>query len=123
MNEMYEDFTNTITSVTNKFAPQKVKKCIPKPVPYMNKSLKQDVYRKQMLFNKFQKHKTSKNWENFRRQRNLVTKLKQKSANQYFLERCLQAVKYGILVYSQTILSNKGTHFQNDTILLKKVNL
>ena len=44
MNEMYEDFTNTITSVTDKFAPQKVKKCIPKPVPYMNKSLKQAVY-------------------------------------------------------------------------------
>ena len=26
VNEMYEDFTNTITSVTDKFAPQKVKK-------------------------------------------------------------------------------------------------
>ena len=51
MNEMYEDFTNTIISVTDKFAPQKVKKCIPKPVPYMNKSLKQAVYKKQMLFN------------------------------------------------------------------------
>ena len=56
VNEMYEDFTNTITSVTDKFAPQKVKKCIPKPVPYMNKSLKQAVYKKQMLFNKFQKY-------------------------------------------------------------------
>ena len=51
VNEMYEDFTNTITSVTDKFAPQKVKKSIPKPVPYMNKSLKQAVYKKQMLFN------------------------------------------------------------------------
>ena len=30
----------------------------------MNKSLKQAVYKKKMLFNKFQKHKTSKNWEN-----------------------------------------------------------
>ena len=44
VNEMYEDFTNSITSV--KFAPQKVKKCIPKPVPYMNKSLKKGVYKK-----------------------------------------------------------------------------
>ena len=60
VNEMYEDFTNTITSVTDKFAPKKVKKCMPKPVPYMNKSLKQAVYKKQMLFNKFQKYKTSK---------------------------------------------------------------
>ena len=67
VNEMYEDFTNTITSVTDKFAPQKVKKCIPKPVPYMNKSLKQAVYKKQMLFNKFQKYKTSKNWEKFQK--------------------------------------------------------
>ena len=31
VNEMYEDFTNTITSVTDNFAPQKVKQCIPKP--------------------------------------------------------------------------------------------
>ena len=56
--ERYEDFTNTVTSVTDKYAPQKVKKCIPKPVPYMNKTLKQAVYKKKMLFNKFQKHRT-----------------------------------------------------------------
>ena len=64
VNEMYEDFANTITSVTDKFAPQKVKTCIPRPVPYTNKSLKQAVYKKQMLFNKFQKHKTYKKGKN-----------------------------------------------------------
>ena len=69
--------------------PQNCIKCMPKPVPYMNKSLKQDVYKKKMLFNKFHKHKTPKNWDNFRRQRNLVTKLKRKSTNQYFIEICL----------------------------------
>ena len=52
----------------------------------MNKSLKQAVYKKQMLFNKFQLHKTSKNCENFRRQRNLLTKLKQKQPASIFLK-------------------------------------
>ena len=113
VNEMYEYFTNTITSVTDKFAPQKVKNCIPKPVPYMNKSLKQAVYKKQMLFNKFKKHKTSKNCENFRRQRNLFTKLKRKSANHYFLERCLGGSKTkDFWTTVKPFLTNEGTHFQ-----------
>ena len=71
-----------------------------------------------MLFNKFQKHKTSKYWENFRLQRNLVTKLKRKSANQYFIERYVGGSKSKVfLVNSKTFLTNKGTHFQKDTIL------
>ena len=90
----------------------------------MNKSLKQAVYKKQMLFNKFQKYKTSKNWEKFRRQRNLVTKLKRKSANQYFLERCLGGSKTKDFWSTvKPFLTNKGTHFQKDTILFEEGKL
>ena len=62
VNEIYEGSTSTVLTVTDKYVPLK-KKCNPKLVPYMNKSLKQAVYKKKMLFNKFQKHKTSKHWE------------------------------------------------------------
>jgi len=41
-----------------------------------------------MLRNKFEKSKSDYNWEMFRKQRNLVTKLKRKSIQMYFLERC-----------------------------------
>ena len=79
--------------------------------------MKQAVYKKQMLFNKFQKHETSKNCENFRRQRNLFIKLKRKSANQYFLERCLGGSK------TKDFFNHKGTHFQKDTILFEEGKL
>ena len=124
ISERYEDFTNTVTSVTDKYAPQKVKKCLPKPVPYMNKTLKQAIYKKNLLFNKFQKHRTSKNWENFRKQRNLVTKLKRKSANQYFIERCVGGSKTKDFWSTvKPFLTNKGTHFQKDTILFEEGKL
>ena len=53
VNEMCETFTNTLSQVTDKYAPLKKKKCLSKPVPYMNKTLKQAVYKERMLFNKF----------------------------------------------------------------------
>ena len=101
---MYEDFTNTITPVTDKFAPKKFKKCIPKPVPYMNKSLKQAVIKHKCYSINFRDIKLQKIGENFRRQRNFVTKLKRKYANEYFLGRCVGCSKTkDFLAYSQTI--------------------
>jgi hypothetical protein len=50
----------------------------------MNSELKRAIYRKKMLYNKFQKYNNSKNWEAYRRQRNYVTKFKSKSINTYF---------------------------------------
>jgi hypothetical protein len=40
-----------------------------------------------MYHNKFLKQKTDKNWETYRKQRNLVTKLKKTSIKSYFFER------------------------------------
>ena len=54
----------------------------------MNGELKSAIYRKKMSYNKFQKINSCKNWEKYMRQRNYVTKLKSKSINQYFMERC-----------------------------------
>ena len=90
---MYETFTNTLSQVTDKYAPLKKKKCLSKPVPYINKTLQQAVYKKRMLFNKFPNYRSASNWEKFRQQRNLVTKLKRRSVNQYFIERCVGGCK------------------------------
>ena len=59
--DTYEAFTNAILSVTNEHAPLKKNKILPKHVPYMNKTLKQAIYKTNMLFNKFQKCRNSKN--------------------------------------------------------------
>ena len=54
----------------------------------MNKRLRQEIYKKRTLHNKFLKQKTNKNWEAYRKQRIFVNKLKKKSVHKYFYERC-----------------------------------
>ena len=54
----------------------------------MNGDLRRAVYKKHMLFNKYKKYKTPLNWDNYRKQHNLVTKIKKKSMRVYFYERC-----------------------------------
>jgi hypothetical protein len=44
--------------------------------------------KKLALHNKFLKQKTNKNWEAYRKQRNFVNKLKKKSVQKYFYEKC-----------------------------------
>ena len=124
VDKMYEDFINTITSVSDKFAPQKVKN------PHLNLfrtwiNLWSKLYiNSKMIFNKFQKHKTSKNWENSRRQRNLVTKFKCKSANQHFLERCFGGSKTKeIWSTVKPFLTYKGIIFKKNLFYLKKGDL
>lgn len=54
----------------------------------MNGDLRRAVYKKRMLFNRYTKYRTSANWDNYRKQRNHVTKLKRHSMRLYFFERC-----------------------------------
>ena len=70
-----------------------------------------------MLFNKFQNYRSASNWEKIRQQTNLVTKLKRRSVNQYFIERCVGDCKV------KPFLTNKGSFIQKDTILLENDKL
>ena len=54
----------------------------------MNGDLRRAVYKKRMLFNRYKKCRTSANWDDYRKQRNHVTKLKKQSMRLYFFERC-----------------------------------
>ena len=122
---MYEAFKNTLLDVTNKHAPlKKNKKCQPKEVPYMNNVLKQAIYKKRMLFNRYQKCRTSKNWEKIRLQRNYVTTVQRKSINQYFIERCLGGCKTkDFWPTVKPFLTNNGTIVNKDTILYENEKL
>jgi hypothetical protein len=66
----------------------KKRKSISQPAPFMNKTLRSAVYKKQMTHNKFLKDKSNKNWEAYRKQRNLVTKLKK----HFFIGACSSIV-------------------------------
>ena len=78
-----------MVNTINELAPMKKRKSISQPVPFMNKTLRSAVYKKRMTHNKFLKDKSNKNWEAYRKQRNLVTKLKKQSVKTYFYERCV----------------------------------
>lgn len=58
----------------------------------MNKELRKAVYKKRMLHNKFLKCKSEKNWEEYRKQRNYVAKIK-RFIKKYFYERCIGGTK------------------------------
>ena len=55
----------------------------------MNQILRKEIYKKRMAYNKYQKCKNKINWESYRKQRNLVTKIKKKSIRNYFVEWCV----------------------------------
>ena len=87
----------------------------------MNKTLKQAIFKKRMLQNKYIFCKSSKNWENFRKQRNFVTKLRRKSINKYFIDRCTGDCKSSNFWPTvKPFLTNKGCYKQKDTILCEE---
>jgi hypothetical protein len=84
---LYNDFETKVSHVIDHHAPLKYRYPRKNYVPYTNRELRKAIYNKQMLRSKFEKYKTNKTWEAYRKQRNLVTKLKRKSVNTYFQER------------------------------------
>jgi hypothetical protein len=62
----------------------KKRKPVAYAVPYMNQDLRNSIYKKRMYHNKFLKHKTDKNWEIYRKQRNLPAVLSKKSGSLRF---------------------------------------
>ena len=90
----------------------------------MNKNLKQEIYKKKMLFHKFQKCRSSRNWENFRKQRNLVVSMKRKSMNKYFIDRCVRGCKSADFWPTiKPFLTNKGNKISKDVILKENNSL
>ena len=77
-----------------------------------------------MRFNKFQNNKTKRNWENFRKQRNLVVSLKRKSINKCFIDRCIGGYKpENFWPTIKPFLTNKGIKISKDTILCEDKSL
>jgi hypothetical protein len=90
---MYSDFEEAFIQTVDKHAPVKQRKPCQNPAPFINKELRKAVYKKRQLHNKYNKCKTKSNWENYRQQRNLVTKIKKRSIKTYFFERCIGGPK------------------------------
>ena len=87
--EIFDDFTNKLISdVVNEHAPLKTGRRRYNHVPFMHGELRKAVNVKAMLRRRYNKKSNSANWENYRRQRNLVSKMRGQAINTYFHENC-----------------------------------
>ena len=78
-----------LNDVINLHAPVKERISKPKKPVFINGDLRRAIFKKKMLFNKYKRVPSYLNWDNYRRQRNAVTKLKKKqSMRHFFFERC-----------------------------------
>ena len=77
-----------LKEIIDEHVPVKERRCRPNKPPFMNSDLRKAIYTKRMLRNKYIKCRSPRNWDNYRKQRNLVTKLKRQSLRCYFFERC-----------------------------------
>ena len=90
----------------------------------MNQELRQSIFKKKMLYNKYNKVKSKKNWEKYRAQRNFVNKIKRKSVRNYFIERCVGGPKTkDFWPTIKPFLTNKGSYFENNIILCDNDNI
>ena len=93
VHNVYNEYQNAFKSVLDKHAPVKNRQPRKHPLPCMNSELRGAIYRKHMFYSQYTKNRNTKTWEKFRKQRNLVTKLKKNSMKTYFLERCTGGAK------------------------------
>jgi hypothetical protein len=86
----------------------------------MNRELRKAIYNKQMLRNKNEKYHTDKTWEAYRKQRNLVTKLKKRSVRTYVLDRCIGGHKANNFWHTvKPFLSKISTGGQQKIVLME----
>ena len=92
VSEIFEDIDDVywfneclLSRIVNTHAPLKRKKLPKQSLPFMNSQLRKMIHQKAMHRNKyFKMGRTQKLWEQYQKSRNIVTKLKTKSMNDYF---------------------------------------
>jgi hypothetical protein len=105
-----------ITEVLDQHAPLKARKIRPGQPAFMNKTLRKSIMKKTMLRNRFIRNKRPCDWERYRIQRNITTKLRRKSIKQYFEERCNGGPRNEH--FYKTIKPFLSSRFKNDSNLM-----
>ena len=87
INDMAWFTSKLISDVIDDHAPLKTKLLKFKPFPYTNSELRKRMYARTMARNKYRKY-GKRCWENYRRLRNKVVSLRNRSIRTYFRKRC-----------------------------------
>ena len=121
VDDIYWAHESLLADVLDEHAPMKEKYVRTKQCPFMNAKLRKASLKKAQLFNKYNKYRTAANWEAYRQQRNLTTKLKRHSVRTYFNERCAGGpTSKDFWPTVKPFLSNKG--LLNDPVIILSEN-
>ena len=124
IDDSYWAYETLVREIVDEHAPQKQKYPKKESPPFMNSELRRAIYKKKMLFNKHKKYKGKTNWENYRKQRNYVTKLRKQSIKLYFFERCSGGPKSkDFWPTIKPFLSSKTSKNSADIILIENNSL
>jgi hypothetical protein len=88
VDDQMTSFNGLFSSIVDKHLPLKRKTINNTPAPFMNGKLRKAIYYKCMLRNRYYKNRTSENWNHYKKQRNLVVKLRRQSIRLYFQTKC-----------------------------------
>ena len=124
VNDSYWLWHQLTMQVVNEHAPLKTGKVRGQRAPYMNGKLRRAINVKNMLKRKFDKVGNKENWNNYRLQRNIVTKLRKNSINVYLAKKCNVNTAnnfngYGFWETIKPLISKNGG-VKNDNIVLMK---
>ena len=115
VNDMAWFTTKVISDIVEEHAPTKTKLLKFKPVPYMNSELRKTMYARNMARNKYRKF-GKKYWENYRRLRNRVVALRNRSIKIYFQIRCEKPNREFWKTVSPFIVDNRSKSSNNITL-------
>ena len=118
-NILYENFLSFFQKTVEKHAPIKQKILRGNDKGFADKTLRKAWYKRSRLRNKFNKNKTTENWELFKKQRNKCTSLKRKALSRYF-EKKKDSSKSFWKTFGP-YLSSRG-HIINEDIILSENN-
>ena len=123
VNDSYWLWYELTMQVINQHAPNKTRTVTGHRVPYMNGELRRAINVKNMLKRKYDRCKSTFNWNKYRTQRNLVTSLLKKSINVYIRGKCNNETnRHGkTSEFWNTVkpLISHKMNKQNDNIILK----
>ena len=84
INAAWKLFCDGFTDTLDEHAPIKERRVRSNQAPYLNKNLKQAIWKRKRLFKKILRNRTDTNWEIYRVQRNMCVEIRRKSLRSYF---------------------------------------
>ena len=115
--KMYNELTTNFSKILDKHAPIKHKIVRGNNAEFMNRELQKAIMKRSRLKNKFNRCKSNANWEEFRKQRNLCTRIKRKAKISHFENLCKNPSSNEFWKTVKPFITDKGHYTSEDYML------